>query len=374
MITKKSIRYSGVLVIGIFFTLVTVKFVIDTKYRSKLPHYPDAQSISNPLQEQISHAGRKAYLNPSINNLGELGMVYHSGGYAEKAADCYQLAVNKTSKQGKREWIWNYYLGCLKLAQGESKAAIGNFAKVLEMNPGNYQALYYTGEAYQNLGMISEAENIFKRVASTRNLNVNIKNSSQENYIPLQTHAMFRLGRLYLNTNQLDSARMVFNEIIKRKWTFGPAYRFLGEVYTKQGNQGLGKKYNTRSFDLPEYNPPSDSLLDKITILSRSDKILLKQIDEAKRGYNFDWAYKLCNHALEYFPENKFILSSMIEVDCINGNIKEAGNLLDRHLTLFGDDFDELIKTADLLYSKGLQSQSLLYFEKAKKLNPESSR
>jgi tetratricopeptide (TPR) repeat protein len=185
---------------------------------------------------------------------------------------------------------------------------------------------------------------------------------------------MFRLGRLYLNTNQLDSARMVFNEIIKRKWTFGPAYRFLGEVYTKQGNQGLGKKYNTRSFDLPEYNPPSDSLLDKITILSRSDKILLKQIDEAKRGYNFDWAYKLCNHALEYFPENKFILSSMIEVDCINGNIKEAGNLLDRHLTLFGDDFDELIKTADLLYSKGLQSQSLLYFEKAKKLNPESSR
>jgi tetratricopeptide (TPR) repeat protein len=292
---RRTILFISGLAIFLALSIYAVKFILDSPFRNKLPKYPDFSAISKSLQKQIRVAGLKTYLNPTANNLGELGMVYHSSVYYDNATLCYQLAVEKS----KREWIWSYYLGYLNLELGDSKTSIENFKQVIERNPRNYLALFYTGQAYQNLGFISNAENIYKRIASSSDADSGIKKQDRENYFPLQTYAMYNLGRIYLNSNRLDSAKLVLNEIIKKDWTFGPAYRLLGNVYNKDGNTDLGKKFITRANDLADYAPPQDTLADEIAIISRSDKYLLKQIDDAKMTYNFNWELKLCNQGLK---------------------------------------------------------------------------
>lgn len=365
---KLILSVSG-LALGLTLLIFAVKFILDAPYRNELPKYPDFKSISKSLKDQISDAGLKAYLNPTVDNLGELGMVYHSSVFYDKANLCYQLAV----KKNKKEWIWSYYLGYLNLEQGESKASIENFKLVLERNPRNYLALFYTGEAYQNLGLIAAAENIYKRVASS-DVDSDTKKMIRNSYFFLQTYAMYNLARIYLNSNRLDSAESVLKEIIKKQWTFGPAYRLLGNVYSKKGDEALVKKFITRSNDLAAYTPPPDTLVDKIGLMSRSDQYLLKKIEEAKMSYNFNWELKLCDHALKYIPDNKYLLSDIIITYFILGREKEVLPLLDQHLKRYSDDIEELMKLAELLHGKGLEAQAMDYFNQAKMIQPGASR
>lgn len=366
---KLIINISGLVVILIL-SLFVLKFIIDGSYRKQLPEYPDFQNISKLLQEQISDAGRKAYNNPSANNLGSLGMVYNSCSHYEKAVQCYQLAVKRNSSK----WIWSYYLGYLSLEMGESNAAIENFKNVLKKDPKNYLALFYSAEAYQNLGLSVNAENIFKKLAVSDNSDFIKIDTTRENDFPIQTYAMFRLARIYVNSSRPDSAETTLKEIIENQITFGPAYRLLGDVYTREGNLLLGNKYTIRANDLVEYTPPADMLTDKLALMSRSDTYLLKQIDDAVRSLNFNWALKLFDHALKYIPDNKFLLSKALFGYFNLGFDKNALPYLDQHLKYFSDDFVELVLFATILYDKGFHSQAMNYFNQAKKLQPENSR
>jgi tetratricopeptide (TPR) repeat protein len=366
---RKTILYISGLAIFLVLSLFALIFISESSLRNKLPKYPDFNTLSKPLRKQIKYAGLKTFLYPSADNLGELGMVYHSSVLYDNATLCYKLAAEKN----RREWIWSYYLGYLNLELGDSKASIENFNHVIERNPRNYMALFYIAQAYQNLGFLPNAKNIYRRISSSKDADAG-KKTIRENYFSLQTYAMYNLGRIYMNSNRLDSAELVLKEIIKRQWTFGPAYRLLGNVYTKEGNDVLGKKYITRANDLDEYTPPPDTLIDKIALISRSDQFLLKQIDDAKMTYNFNWDLELTTHALKYIPENKYLVSNTIVLYFILGRDKDVLPLLDRHFKLFNDDFEELMKLADLLYGKGLELQAMNYFNQAKKVQPGSSR
>ena len=92
---KKLILSISVVTIFLALSLVAVKFFLDGEYRNQLPEYPDLKTVTKSLREQISTTGRKTYINPTADNLGKLGMVYHSSAYYEKAAKCYELAVKK---------------------------------------------------------------------------------------------------------------------------------------------------------------------------------------------------------------------------------------------------------------------------------------
>jgi tetratricopeptide (TPR) repeat protein len=371
MSKKRKIIFSvSGLVILIALSVFAVTFITDNPLRKKLPKHPAYSTLSKTLSEQIKTANFISYLHPTANNIGNLGMVYHSGVLYDNAILCYQLAAETS----KRDWIWSYYLGYLNLELGDAKASIENFKHVTERNPRNYMALFYTGQAYQNLGYLPIAKNIYKRIASSNDADAGSKRPIRENYFSLQTYAMYNLGRIYLNSNRLDSAEIVLREIIKKQWTFGPAYRLLGNVYTKGGDTIQGKKFITRANDLDEYTPPPDSLIDKIALISRSDQFLLKQIDDARMTYNFNWDLELATHALKYIPDNKYLLSNTIVLYFILGRNKDVLPLLDKHFKLFNDDFEELMKLADLLHGKGIESQAMQYFEQAKKVQPGSSR
>lgn len=102
---KSLIKISGI-AIFLIISFVIFWYFQNGPYRHQLPSYPDFQTIPAFLQKQILNAGNKASRNPSADNLGNLGMVYYSCNFNEKAEKCYQLAVKKTEENGFGITTW----------------------------------------------------------------------------------------------------------------------------------------------------------------------------------------------------------------------------------------------------------------------------
>ena len=352
---------------GIIILLAAIKFMADGPYRNQLPAYPDFTTLSKPIQEQVSAAGRNVIFFTTAGTIGKLGMTYHSFSDYERAVKCYQLAI----KKNKDAWIWNYYLGYLNLEQGQANAAIASFKEVTKKNPGNYSALYYTGEAYQKLGLKDSAEIMFTLVINAPD-QAREKPSERESFFPLKTYAMFQLSRLYLSDGKPDSAEKVLKVIITDETAFGPAYRSLGVIYKDAGNKYLAGKYTERANDLADYIPPADIEMDKLALLSRSDQYLLKQIEDALRSSNYHWALTLCNQALQYYPDNKELISDAVYENFRQRLDNKALSYLDKHFACFSNDARELMDVTDVLYNHQHYPEAIKYFNQVKKLMPKN--
>ena len=355
---------SGIICLAIL--ILVINFVVDLPYRSKLPDVPDLQGSPAPLTEQILQASKKAHRNPSADNMGELGMIYHSSANYEKAIQCYMLA----NKRNKSKWIWSYYLGYLNQEIGESNKSVENFREVIKENPANYQAWYYVGEGYRNLGENYKAEVAYQKVANLQEKNSSEKATTRD-YFPLQAYAKFQLSRIYLNSDRVDLAEQTLKQILQFHRSFGPAYRFLASVYRLKGDSIHSKYYIVRANDLLDFTPPVDTVIDKLALISRSQLYLLKQIDVAEKAIYPEWELTIAKSGLKQLPENKYLISKAIKLRLRMDLGKEALPYLDKHFNIYKDDFSEIKDVADLLYEKGFSSQSIRYYNQAAKLKPE---
>ena len=357
-------------IILVILILAAVKLRTIRRYRDNLPGYPDLNGMTEQLKDQIIEADRRAGFNPTAENIGRLGMVYYSGAYYDNASRCFQLAIEKDST----EWIWSYYLGCISLELGKSNEAIAGFRHVVRKDPENLLALYYLAEACHNIGSISDAEKIFRKIAAAPETDPAKPDTIRENSFPVKTYGSLNLARICFETNRYDTAEAILKGIIDRHINFGPAYRLMGNVLTAKGNIISGKKYTIRANDLVSYFPPADFLIDRITLMSRSDVYLMKQIDDALRSLNYNWELKLFAQALKYAPDSKHLLSKVLSGYLYLGYRDKVLPHLDRHMAYFNDDLEELLVFATLLYGNGLRDQAINYFRTAKNLNPRDSR
>jgi tetratricopeptide (TPR) repeat protein len=366
---KTSLIYPGV-AIALIIVFFLFKMILLIPARKNIPSLPDMQSLSTPLKEQLTRTSENAYHHPNSENLGLLGMVYNSGTFYEKAELCYKAA----SEMGRSEWVWNYYLGNLMQEMGDPRAAIKNYREVNKKNPGVFLAWYYVGECFQKIGLSDSAEISFKVIINRMDRNVSLKTPDRYDYFPLVTYAMYDLARIYLNTGRVDLAEKTLSEIIINQRAFGPAYRLMGNVYTLKGNEELGKRYQVRANDLAENPFPVDTLVDKLSLISRSDMYLLKRIDEAEKNVYPEFALKLVDHSLVYFPENNYLVSKAIKLYLIRGMGKKALPYINQHINYFRQDFNELKSVGDLLYSSGFYNQALNYYTYAISLKPSDSQ
>ena len=354
------------LFLGLAIVVLVVRVIIGNAYRKQIPALPDMQALSAPLREQISAAYKKAERDPTADNIGMMGMVYHSGTYYDKAALCYKLAV----KKDKGKWIWSYYLGYLNREMGDPKTALRNYREVTKINPKIFLAWYYEGECYQKMGLNDSAEMAFKNIINRMDKNAVVKTPTRYDYFPLVTYSMYDLARIYMSTQHVDIAEKTLKDIIEDQKAFGPAYRLLGNLYSTKGDSSLSNHYLVRSNDLNVNPSPVDTLIDRISLMSRSDMYLLKKIDEAEKNVFPEYAMELVNHSLSYFPENNYLISKAIELYLVSDMGKKALPLLDRHLNYFQKDYNELKNVGDLLYKKAFYSQAMRYYSEAVKLKP----
>ena len=353
----------GITGITIFFFLVT--YIINNQYRNLIPEVPHSASISMAVQEQLNEAYKKAYRKPSAQNLGELGMAFHSSANYNQAGRCYQLAI----KRDKSDWKWSYYLGYLHMELGESNKVIEYFNQVLELNPDAYLAWYYLGEAYRNIRENDLAEKAFSKIANiTRSSGGNKTSSDHQS---LSIYGLFQLSRMYEQTGRLDLAEETIIKLLRQNDLYGPAYRVLGNIYHKRGDATLGDEYNIRANDLLPFSPPVDPLIDKLSLISRSELYLLKQIDEKVNASDFDFALKLVKQGMKYLPDNKHLLSKAIGVFLAKNMNHEAIELTDKHKSYFIDDFAELSTVGNHFFQHGLCTEAIKYWERALELESQ---
>jgi tetratricopeptide (TPR) repeat protein len=365
---KKPVLLVIFAVIALGAVIFTVKLVKTSLYKNEIPDLPDLTKLSAPLKEQLSDARVEALHKPSSDNLGMLGMVFHSSTFYDKATECYKLAV----KKDKSKWQWRYYLGYIYKDLGDSKAAIDNFSIVTQENPKVHLAWYYLGKAYQNLGLEDKAIEAFNKIARLPD-NATVVKTLRINYAPVQSLAKFELARIDLNSNKTDDAGKLLLGIVKTNRSIGPVYRLLGNVYSAKGDSVLSRKYLTRAQDLTNVMCIADTLADNLALISRSELYLPRQIDDAIRSANPAFAMELLRHALRYMPDDKYLISKAIKFLIRMDMGKQALSYLDKHISLFRDDSNEITEVADLLYRNGFYLQSFPYFARAVELKPENN-
>ena len=353
-------------ILGGVLLILVVKLLLDLPYRSNLPALPDLQLATDSLREQVKSASRKAYLNPSSDNMGMLGMIYHSSENYERAAECYKLALRKDPSA----WLWNYYLGYLSMEMGESQNSIDCFEAVIKTHPSTNFAWYYIGKGYLDLGIYDKAESAFLKIAQPEKVNARDHSSIRTDFFPLHIYARYQLARISMNSGKTEVAEKILQDLLKENRTFGAACRLLGTIYEKKGDLVQSKKCILRANDLTTYSVPIDNLADKITLISKSDPYLMKQIDEAIRTIYPEYVDLLLNHALQIAPKNKFVISKAVRFYVEIGAVKLALPYLNKHLTSYMDDADELREMADLLRRNGAYSPSLVYYRQSIRLKP----
>lgn len=364
---KKLILFISITAVALVIIFLVTKNITNNSYQKQIPALPDFSSLSEPVKEQLSLAHEKAYDSPTSDNIGELGMAYHSSAFYDQAKQCYKLAT----KKDQSKWIWNYYLGYLNQEMGDSKAAIEDFNAVLKENPDAKMVWYYLGKAYRNSGSENMAEAAFNKIASLPKVHSTEK-SIRLNYSSLSTSARFELARMYINTNRVNEAEKLLKDVVKGNETNGPFFRLLGNIYSAKGDSVLSRKYVTRAQDLAVGTTVNDTLIDRITLISRSELYLPKQIDEANKSNNPEWASILFDRALLYLPDNKHVIAKAIKFFLQMNKGEKAIPFLDKNFEDFKDNFNEMSETSSLLYIKGYYSQAIPYFLQAIKLKPES--
>lgn len=363
----KSAIYISTGIIALVILVIAVRYIINKPVISEIPEISDTNTISVPVKEQISDALGKARFNPSSDNLGMLGMVYHSSANYNEASKCYQLAISRNEK----DWKWNYYDGYLNLEMGNSEAVIENFTQVTEKNPDINLAWYYLGQEYKNQRNYEMALKSFSKIPANENRTASSDATTRTDHFPIGTYATFELARIYFETGQNEIAEKKLKEIIQNSALFSASYKLLGTIYNLKGDTTLGKQYTIRANDLVNYSPPVDTLMDKLVLLSRSELYLLKKIDEAEYSFHSDWALTLVNQGMKYMPDNSYLVSKAIKIYLWKNLKAEAIALTDKHLTLISGNYTEIRNTGMVFFQKELYEQAAKYWLKALEIKPD---
>lgn len=356
---------SGLIVL--FIAVIHCKRSSDSALKYKLPELPEGVKMSGPVENQIEAARRQVVKSPTSGNLGQLATIYHSNVFYPEAKECYLLAIHADPD----EWLWYYYLGYLCSELGETDQAVRYFTKASVLNPKSFYAGYYLGEAFVKLGNIPEAEKIFCRLGSSAETDSVPEGENRNNLYPLKVYVQYSLARLYMNTSRLDSARMILESVVHAYQDYGPAYRLLSGIYNQQGKDKRSIENNHRANELCQFIPPVDPLIAQLSILSRSDEYILKQIDIAAFSGNQEWAKKLLDHALIFMPDNPFLISKSIQFYLLYGFGDNINERIDRHYSAFANDFNELAKLATLFNKNGKYGWAIMYYERCKQLKPD---
>lgn len=362
---RKSFFYIAVGAIALILILVVAILLPRLKYSSKIPEPDRSTSLSEVVLQQISETTKLARKKPSAENLGTLGMVYHSCASYEKAASCYKLAMERDPEQ----WKWAYYLGYLSLEMGQSEQVIENFNRVITINPRIYHAWYYCAEAYMKVRSYEKAEQYLKNISGVPRAKPGGE-TSRIDHFPLGIYAKYQLARVYFDSSRPEEAETTLQEILKEDKLFGPAYRLLGNIARAAGDEETGNLYSLRANELMVVASPVDALVDQLVLLSRSELYVLKKIDEASSTHYSDWALSIIDNALIHMPENRFLIAKAIKTWLLFNLDDKALPYADIYLAFAENTYGELFATGDLFYQKKHYAQALNYFTKLEEMEP----
>ena len=145
-----------------------------------------------------------------------------------------RVAANKSIDLDDKLAAGHYVLGLAKMWDFDWAGAEEEYEKVLDLEPGNADALRSKGFLYRCIGRFDEAIQLTKRSIT---------------FDPIKPATYFNFGQLLYHTNHLDEAVASYKKALELNPQFPRAHIFLGKVYLLQGKPELARTEMTKEAD-----------------------------------------------------------------------------------------------------------------------------
>ena len=145
-----------------------------------------------------------------------------------------RIAANKSVDLDDKLATGHYVLGLVKMWDFDWAGADAEYQKVLDLEPGNADALRSKGFLYRCIGRFDEAIQLTKKSIT---------------FDPIKPATYFNFGQLLYHTNHLEEAIGSYKKALELNPQFPRAHIFLGKVYLLQGKPELAMAEMTQETD-----------------------------------------------------------------------------------------------------------------------------
>ena len=145
-----------------------------------------------------------------------------------------RVAANKSIELNDKLAAGHYVLGLVKMWDFDWAGAEEEYDKVLDLEPGNADALRSKGFLYRCIGRFDEAIQLTKKSIT---------------YDPIKPATYFNFGQLLYHTDHLEEAAAAYKKALELNPQFPRAHIFLGKVYLLQGKPELAMREMTQEAD-----------------------------------------------------------------------------------------------------------------------------
>jgi len=335
---------------------------------NELPPLPNLQSSSEAVSSHVN-ATHAEVLNNSNDQaaVGKMAMTLHSNFFYKEAQLWYNAAQNLDSSN----WLWSYYPALIVEELGDAKATIDNLRKVVQINPQVANAWFKLGNLHIKQSDYPAAEKAFGMARNAKTFTY-AEELPNKGAFPLFVYAKFSLGRVYLLQEKHSEAKEELLSLVKSHPRFGAAYRLLGQLYKSQGDMEPGKNMIVRAGDFESYIPPADPMFNALLLHSRNSDFILKQIDIAINSENFPWAEMLCNHILQYDPNDIDAIAKSILLMLVKNEVNGLAKSVQRFFAHYKTNDVKLFEMAETLYRWKQNKLTLNYLKQIIAINPQA--
>lgn len=203
-------------------------------------------------------------------------------------------ALEAAGKLDRDNYELAYFLAETHFNEGETEAALGHFARVLEVKPDHYEGLVYSGVIHYERGDQERAEERLKRAvalypesflphfslgavyAGQGNLAKAVLYLERAAAIDPVPQALYLLGSCFYEMGKLSAATRRLEEAVRHDPAFETAYHLLGLVY-------LDRHWNRKALDAfrqaQRLNPKKLQYQDLVGYLSGHAGVPLPKVD-----------------------------------------------------------------------------------------------
>lgn len=213
---------------------------------TQLPNQPQFQALLAECQRQLGKpdvaldlAGQALQAQPS---LAEARYYQGLALYDLKRRDEAIRAFEQVLQDGGRRPEVYTSLGKAYLEAGRTDDAIGSLTKAVKLNPSLAAPMIPLARAYREKGELGRADAALKTVRSLVGTGA-VSGAEQQ----VQRDLYFEEGVLRLKQAQLEPAAQALRKALDADPTYGPGYRYLAEVYLRQGLYSRAQDQATRA-------------------------------------------------------------------------------------------------------------------------------
>jgi tetratricopeptide (TPR) repeat protein len=371
-LVKISILTASILLFAALILWVLSRSSSQQSASTTIPPLPDLEGQPKVLVDYIQTMNQEALKSPSSNEaVGALALAYQSNFFYDEAKIC----LKRTLELAPGEWKWTYYSALIDEELGDTKATIEKLNRVLEINPEVSQAWFRLGNSYLKTNAYRDAEKAFQKVLALKEYVPHTKAGielTNTGAFPLKAYASYNLARAEFLENNLNDARTLLEGLIGQNPKFGPAYRLLGEVYQKLGDEKKGAENAVLAGDFESYIPPADPMYDEMILSSRNAAFLIKQFDIAAKSETYQWTLTLMDRLVAIDPNDGEILTKRIKLALDMQILRTADSLMPSFFKICGSDEKKLIDMAKYLVYRAHFEPAVMLLRRAITVNQKA--